>query len=114
MFSGGEIYKEWIEKNKIASQEEDDNVTQGKQPSQSQADRFMVLGTKRRKWHTKGMEKGADKGQKNKFKRELKRPEQIMKERRIQKRKQASQKSRQHVKAKRRFMKAQRTKKQSY
>ncbi|KAK3088605.1 hypothetical protein FSP39_021200, partial [Pinctada imbricata] len=123
---------EWREKNKMDIADEDDDeksddddddvkvkVKSKKSKPLQNSGKFSVLGTRNRKWHTKNKEdpgeesyqgKGKRKFKKGKGKRELKRPEQILKARKIKAHKQAVQKHRQKVNQRHQYNKAHKAK----
>lgn len=109
-------YKDWKNRNKIGEAEEDSEDDSGKQQKKSVLKkRLSVLGSKGKRWHTKGMDNEPNKSEKRKkfrpAKSELKRPEQILKSRKIKAKKQAFQKQRQKIHQKRRNFSAQKAKK---
>ncbi|VDI79682.1 Hypothetical predicted protein [Mytilus galloprovincialis] len=110
-------YEEWKNKTKVDDQDnqnEDDDDSDHERKPQQQSERFTVLGTKRRRWHTQGMEESKQQksagGKKRKFKSELKGKDQILKQRNVKEKKQAYQSYRHHSNQKRSIFKSKKNK----
>ncbi|CAC5380122.1 DDX54 [Mytilus coruscus] len=112
-------YEEWKNKTKVDDQDnqnDEDDSDHERKPAlpQKPSERFTVLGTKRRRWHTQGMEESNQQksggGKKRKFKSELKGKEQILKQRNIKEKKQAYQSYRHHSNQKRSIFKSKKNK----
>lgn len=110
-------YEEWKNKTKVDDQDnqnDDDDDSDHERKPQKQSERFTVLGTKRRRWHTQGMEESNQHksagGKKRKFKSELKGKDQILKQRNVKEKKQAYQSYRHHSNQKRSIFKSKKNK----
>ena len=104
-------YADWKNRSKIDDRGDPDNDEEGNNSDQEgkpvlpqqRTDRFSVIGTKGRRWHTQGMSESENPSAKKKgrFKNEIKTKEHIFKARNLKAKKQAYQQYRHHQNHKR-------------